>query len=153
MVKTPIKYIRTFTKYPLNSITFHPEAVSSLNAKLALAYLKHKRVPYGIAIKPHTDVNKYVHVLKHCSYVLIMGVEPGFGGQSFMPITIENLKKVNDIKKLYNPNLIVQLDGGVNTEVLKQTLPLVDHYIIGTFLIKNLDNAKIINELFMLINS
>jgi ribulose-phosphate 3-epimerase len=81
-----------------------------------------------------------------------MGVEPGFGGQNFMPLALENLKKVSEIKSKFNPNLIVQLDGGVNIDVIKQTLAFVDHYIIGTFLMKNLDDTKIINELLTLIN-
>jgi ribulose-phosphate 3-epimerase len=148
MVRHPLKYIRRFIKYPLNSITFHPEAVSSLTTKLITKYLKAKKIPYGVAIKPDTNIDKYAAVIKHCDYVLIMGVQPGFGGQSFLQAALENLIKVNKIKKAFNENLIVQLDGGVNLDVIDKTLPYVNHYIIGTFLINNINHPETMKQLF-----
>jgi ribulose-phosphate 3-epimerase len=148
MVSRPLKYIRRFIKYPLNSITFHPEAVSRLSTKIIIEFLKLHKIPYGIALKPDTNIAKYSHILKHCNYVLIMGVQPGFGGQSFIKSSLENLIYVNKIKEKYNEKLIIQLDGGVNIDVIKQTFPYVNHYIIGTFLMNNLNNTEIINQLF-----
>jgi ribulose-phosphate 3-epimerase len=151
MVQRPLKYIKRFIKYPLHSITFHPEAVSSLTIKLVIKYLKAKKIPYGVAIKPDTNINKYISIIKQCNYVLIMGVQPGFGGQSFLSASLENLISANKIKKTFNENLIIQLDGGVNLDVIDKTLPYVNHYIIGTFLINNFDHPEIIKQLFNII--
>jgi ribulose-phosphate 3-epimerase len=148
MVQQPLKYIQRFIKYPLNSITFHPEAVATSEAEIVIKFLKSNHIRYGIALKPDTKIDQYLHILKDCDYVLIMGVQPGFGGQSFLKSSLNNLIYVNKIKEKFNQKLIIQLDGGVNPDVIKQTLPYVNHYIIGTFLIKNINNAEVIKQLF-----
>ena len=74
-----------------------------------------------------------------------MGVEPGFGGQQFMKeITLNNLELINKIKKEYNPKLVVQLDGGVNFDVIKLTSKYVDNFISGSFLIKQKDPKAVV---------
>jgi ribulose-phosphate 3-epimerase len=75
-----------------------------------------------------------------------MGVQPGMGGQSFMTSAMENLIKVYEIKKTLNPNLIIQLDGGVNPRVISQTAKYVDHFVVGSYLMK-LDNKKSLIEI------
>jgi ribulose-phosphate 3-epimerase len=77
MVKKPLSYIRRFIKYPINSITFHPEAIGYTKARALIYYLKMKRIPCGLAIKPHTNISKYMKLLKICNYVLVMSVQPG----------------------------------------------------------------------------
>jgi ribulose-phosphate 3-epimerase len=72
-----------------------------------------------------------------------MSVTPGKGGQSFIPTTINNLQKAKKIKDLYNPSLIIQLDGGVNFEVMQITKDYVDHFVIGSFLMKQ-QNKKVV---------
>jgi ribulose-phosphate 3-epimerase len=66
-----------------------------------------------------------------------MGVEPGFGGQKFLKdLTLINLKLINEIKNKINPNLIIELDGGVNFDVVKLTSKYVNTYVSGSFLLK-----------------
>jgi ribulose-phosphate 3-epimerase len=72
-----------------------------------------------------------------------MSVEPGKGGQAFLPEAINNLQKVKRIKDQYNPRLIIQLDGGVNLDVMKLTKDYVDHFVIGSFLMKQ-SNKKVV---------
>ena len=99
----------------------------------------------GLAFKPHTDLNHYINLIKKCDYVTIMGVEPGFGGQQFMrDITLKNLVLISKIKKEHNRNLIIQLDGGVNSEVIKLTSKYVDNFVSGSFLIKQKDPKSIV---------
>ena len=124
MVMKPIKWFKEFIVYPFSTLTFQPEP---------------------LAFKPHTDLNKYVSLIKKCDYVTIMGVEPGFGGQQFMKeITLNNLELINKIKKEYNPKLVVQLDGGVNFDVIKLTSKYVDNFISGSFLIKQKDPKAVV---------
>lgn len=134
MVHKPLSYIRRFVKYPINSITFHPEAVSSFSARSLIYYMKIRRIPCGLAIKPTTNISKYMALLKICDYVLIMGVQPGIGGQKFTPECLENLKKARAVKDIFNKKLIVQLDGGVTPDVIALTETYVDQYIMGSYL-------------------
>lgn len=142
MVQHPLKYIKRFLLHPCNCIIFHPECTNKLFASYLLNKIKKANVKCGLAFKPQTDLNKYKKLIKKCDYVTIMGVNPGFGGQKFMENeTMNNLKIINEIKKELNPNLIIQLDGGVNFEVVKKTAKYVDNFISGSFLIK-LENPK-----------
>jgi ribulose-phosphate 3-epimerase len=102
--------------------------------------LSKHHIPYGLAIHPYSDPDRYQAILKTCDYVLVMGVIPGKGGQAFIPQTIANLIKVKKIKTDFNPKLIIQLDGGVNDQIMQQTANYVDHFIIGTFLMHNPQN-------------
>jgi len=99
-----------------------------------------------LAFKPSTNIDKYKKLIKHCDYITIMGVNPGFGGQKFLSETIDNLKKIYCFKKEINPNLIIQLDGGVNFDVMKVTAKYVDHFISGSFLFKYPHSKKEIVE-------
>jgi ribulose-phosphate 3-epimerase len=146
MVQNPFSYIRKFSKFPINSITFHPEAVSLITTRTLIYYMKMKHIPCGLAIKPHTNISKYVHLLKICDYVLIMSVQPGMGGQSFLPESMENLKKARAVKDIFNKKLIIQLDGGVNLDVISLTESYVDQYIMGSYLMKQTNVAAFLQK-------
>ncbi len=145
MVKRPRKWINMFINYPSKAIVFHPEPILKFFSWYLLKKIKRSGRLVGLAFKPNTDISKYHKLLKICDLVTIMGVEPGFGGQKFLgEKIIKNLKYINDIKKSTNKCLIIQLDGGVNFDVIKQTYKYVDHFISGSFLIKqkNINNFK-----------
>lgn len=145
MVMKPIKWFKKFAVYPFSTLTFQPEPVSKLTASILLRKIKKSNRMCGLAFKPHTDLNHYINLIKKCDYVTIMGVEPGFGGQQFMrDITLKNLALINKIKKGHNQNLIIQLDGGVNSEVIKLTSKYVDNFVSGSFLIKQKDPKSIV---------
>lgn len=76
-----------------------------------------------------------------------MSVEPGKGGQPFIESVMKNIEYVNDFKNKYNKNLIMQLDGGVNVDVINKTKGLIDNYVSGSFLMKQ-ENKKIIFDIF-----
>jgi ribulose-phosphate 3-epimerase len=76
-----------------------------------------------------------------------MSVVPGKGGQTFMSESIDNLVKVKNIKDSFNNKLIIQLDGGVNFEVMQKTKKYVDHFIIGSFLMKQEDKKTVFDFL------
>jgi ribulose-phosphate 3-epimerase len=127
----------------MNACTFHPEIVDNSICEQAFQILKTHGVKYGIALKTNIDANQYINLLKACDYVSVMSVVPGKGGQSFMPEVMDNLKKVKKIKTELNPRLIIQLDGGVNFDVMRLTKEFVDHYVIGSFLMKQ-TNKKVV---------
>lgn len=137
MVNRPRKYFNHFCTFPFNNLSFQPEQISKFNALLLLKKIRKNGRKCGLAFKPDTNLLKYKRLIKHCDFVTIMGVEPGFGGQEFLKdITLKNLRTINDIKKEINPNLIIELDGGVNFDVIKLTSKYVDTYVSGSFLLK-----------------
>ena len=145
MVMRPIKWFNEFAIFPFNVLTFQPESVSKLTASFLLNKIRKNHRKCGLAFKPHTDLKEYIKLIKKCDYVTIMGVEPGFGGQAFMKdITLKNLELINKIKKEHNPKLIIQLDGGVNLDVIKLTSKYVDNFISGSFLIKQKDPKTVV---------
>lgn len=146
MVMDPMKYSKNFLKYPLNAITFHPEPISMIKAWRTIKYIQNKGKKAGLAFKPQTNLLKYKFLIKKCDIVTIMGVEPGRGGQPFLEKkTLENLKKIQSIKEKFNKKLIIQLDGGVNYDVVPKTFKNVDNYISGSFLIKEKDPVNFLN--------
>lgn len=137
MVNNPWKYFNHFCVFPFDSLSFQPEPIAKLNAFLLLKKIRRNGRKCGLAFRPKTNLLKYKRLIKHCDFVTIMGVEPGFGGQKFLKdLTLKNLKLINEIKNKINPNLIVELDGGVNFDVVKLTSKYVNIYVSGSFLLK-----------------
>lgn len=137
MVADPWKWVSEFLHYPNNAITFHPEPITKLSTYFLIKKIQKAKRLAGLAFRPQTDLTKYKGLLKRSDIVTIMGVNPGFGGQKFMNnITLKNLKLINEIKQKHNPKLIIQLDGGVNYDVMKLTKNYVDNFISGSFLVK-----------------
>ncbi|MDE6476829.1 MAG: hypothetical protein K2L48_01315 [Mycoplasmoidaceae bacterium] len=127
MVEKPRECIEKFIPYKgIKAITFHAEPIDEKETLDLFRFIRNHNILAGIALKPDTDISKYQDILRQSDLITVMGVQPGFGGQKFMPITIDNLKKFNKIKNELNSRLIIQLDGGVNFEVLKQTYHYVD---------------------------
>ncbi len=149
MVEQPREWIKRFISFKgIKAITFHPEPINKKETLDLLKFIKDNKILAGIALKPDTNIFEYQDVLKECDLVTVMGVQPGFGGQKFMPITIDNLKIFAEIKNKLNPKLIIQLDGGVNFDVLKQTYHHVDWFVSGSFLMKYNGNKKDIIDYF-----
>ncbi|MCF0227473.1 MAG: ribulose-phosphate 3-epimerase [Malacoplasma sp.] len=146
MVKKPMKYVKQFLTYPLNAITFHPEPVSLFCAKRVLKRIRSAHVLAGIAIKPKTNIEQYRDLIPFCDLITVMGVEPGYGGQPFMgEIVIQQINAIVKLKNELNPNLIIQLDGGVNYEVMEATKEHVNNFISGSFLMKQDDKKKVVD--------
>jgi len=117
MVENPKDYVGAFIKNGADHITFHAEAVPGIEERTELiAMIQNSGCTAGIAIKPDTPVSNIDDVLGQVDLVLIMSVEPGFGGQKFMP---EVLNKVQEIKEEW-PELMIEIDGGINLKNAKQ---------------------------------
>lgn len=109
MIESPQNFVKEFIEAGANIITFHYEAVQDVSSVIRL--IKSFGVKAGLSIKPKTRVNEILPFLKELDLILVMTVEPGFGGQSFMH---DCAQKIAEIKQNASENLIIQVDGGIN---------------------------------------
>ena len=114
MIVQPERYISTFKQIGTDILTIHYEASTHLHRTLQA--IKAEGMKAGVALNPHTPVSVLEDVLADLDLVLIMSVNPGFGGQKFIENTYRKVEKLAQMKAELNPNLIIEIDGGVNTE-------------------------------------
>ena len=144
MISDPFKYAPEFIKAGADYVTFHYEACANDKEVFQVIDLIHDYgAKAGLSIKPGTPVTKIVPFLYSLDLVLIMSVEPGFGGQSFMP---EQLSKVVYLRDYMNQNNIknclIEIDGGINAETGKLArMAGVDVLVAGSYIF-NSDNVK-----------
>ncbi|CCV63985.1 Ribulose-phosphate 3-epimerase [Alteracholeplasma palmae J233] len=113
MVLDPLKWIDGFTFSNTEYITVHYE---SNNLDETIKKIKQNKVKVGISIKPETDKEVLLPYLKDIDLVLVMSVEPGFGGQKFMASSLDKMQYFSELKKKNNYNYEIEVDGGVNLE-------------------------------------
>lgn len=116
MVSNPEAHIDNFAAAGCDIITIHAEVAPHLH-KL-IAQIKSHGIKAGVALNPSTPVEMIKWVINDVDMVLIMSVNPGFGGQSFIPTVVE---KIREVKKL-NPNILIQVDGGINDKTAQLVL-------------------------------
>jgi ribulose-phosphate 3-epimerase len=118
MVQNPDQYISAFATAGADMISIHAETCNHLNRSVQLL-IENKVIP-GVALNPSTPIGTLKWVMPQLKYVLIMSVNPGFGGQSFIPTTLE---KINELKQLIirkKYDIEIQVDGGVNINTVKE---------------------------------
>ena len=143
MIENPIKYIDAFVEAGADLITFHYEATKDKTLETIEKILS-KNVKIGIWIKPKTSVEEIKEYIKYVDMVLIMTVEPGFGGQKFME---DCAQKITEIKKI-NKNVLVQIDGGINDKTAKICRDLgADSLVAGSYIYGASDIKKAIESL------
>lgn len=118
MINEPIRYIKEFAQCGADGITVHAEACQDLEA--TLKKIKEQKVKCAVAINPDTQIEKIESVLHMVDMVLIMSVFPGFGGQKFITDSIEKLKKLDRMRTEKNLDFIIEVDGGVNADNVKE---------------------------------
>ena len=144
MIENPEKYVEPFVKAGADIITFHYEAAGEKSREI-LKMIKSFGVKAGISIKPKTSPDKIFNLLTTADMVLVMTVEPGFGGQSFMPDCAE---KIPYIKKNSPQNMIIQVDGGINAETAKVCTRLgANSLVAGSYVYKSDDIKTAIDSL------
>ena len=112
MISPVDKYIKEFSKAGADIITFHPEATSNVSETIKL--IKKERKKVGISLKPKSSIDLIKDHLNNIDLVLIMSVEPGFGGQKFMPEVIDKLKNIKKIISEKKLNIDLEIDGCIN---------------------------------------
>ena len=142
MIENPLNYISDFVNAGADIISFHIECKSDIQETVNA--IKKGGVKPAIAIKPGTPIEKIYPYLDDLYMVLIMTVEPGFGGQKFMA---DMMDKVKTLKKK-KPELLVQVDGGINLDTIKQAADAgVDICVAGTSVFKPKDAKQAILDL------
>lgn len=130
MIIDPINYIDHFVKAGSDLITFHFEANS--NPLEVIDLIKKQNVKAGISINPGTKVSEILHLVKDIDLILIMSVEPGFGGQSYKPETGEKIKELIEYRKEFNLDFQIQVDGGINETTIENVRD-VDVVVAGSY--------------------
>ena len=119
MIDRPIRYIEQYINAGADYLTIHVEADTEENTLLALEKIKSLGVKCGLSIKPNTPVSAIEKYLDKLDLVLVMTVEPGFGGQSFMANMMPKLKELSEKLAVVNPACHIQVDGGVDLNTYK----------------------------------
>lgn len=114
MVDNPVYFAKVFKEAGADLITFHYEACNSEQIKEICTYLKDNNVKVGISIKPKTPVHVLKDIIKDFDLVLIMSVEPGFGGQKFDESSLDKIKYLRNLIDSQGYNCLIQVDGGIN---------------------------------------
>ncbi|TPR13981.1 ribulose-phosphate 3-epimerase [Apilactobacillus timberlakei] len=117
MVRNPERYVDEFADNGADLIGVHVEATPHIHR--ALQMIKNKGIKAEVVINPGTPVESIKPVLYMVDQVLVMTVNPGFGGQKFLPETVKKIKQLNDLKKSEGYSFDIEIDGGVNNETVK----------------------------------
>ena len=114
MIAPVDNFIKDFAEAGADIITFHPEATQNISKTIEL--IKNEKKKVGISLKPKSEINLIEEYLDKVDLVLIMSVEPGFGGQKFMPETLEKTKELRKIITDKKLKIDIEIDGGINFE-------------------------------------
>ena len=114
MISDPLRYVDSFIKAGADIVTFHYEAVN--NPLAVFKAIKEREIPCGIAISPKTSVEAVLPYVSMTDMILVMTVEPGFGGQSFMPECLDKVRVLRRQAIKMGIDLNIEVDGGINAE-------------------------------------
>ena len=146
MVENPDLFVEPLVEAGADSLTVHFEASKHLYK--TIRYIKSFGVKAGVALNPSTPISLLEHILPMLNRVLIMSVEPGFGGQEFIPFSLDKIKALNKIKKENGYDFDIQVDGGINIKNINDVVNAgVNEVVIGSSLFKgsieeNIKNFK-----------
>ena len=148
MIDTPIKYAENFCKAGADYLTIHVEADTPENIKKTLELIRSLGVKPGIVVKPKTPAEAIAEYLPMVDLVLVMTVEPGFGGQKFMADMMPKLKQLRAMLDEVNPSCHLEVDGGVDLvtgEVCKENG--ADVLVAGSAYFKAIDKANFVKQI------
>ncbi|HBU78439.1 MAG TPA: ribulose-phosphate 3-epimerase [Muricauda sp.] len=146
MIVDPDRYIKTFGDLGVDHLTVHYEACPHLHRTLQA--IKAEGMKAGVAINPHTSIKLLEDTIQDIDIVIVMSVNPGFGGQSFIENTYQKIADLKELINRKNASTLIEIDGGVNADNAKK---LVDHgadvLVAGSFVFKSPDPAETIKKL------
>mgnify|MGYP003300511542 CR=1 FL=1 len=122
MISPVDNFIKDFADAGSDIITFHPEATQDVSKTIDL--IKNEKKKVGISLKPKSKIDLIENYLSEIDLVLIMSVEPGFGGQTFIPSTIQKISEINEylLKQKIRDKIMIQVDGGIKLDNFKDVL-------------------------------
>ena len=141
MVDNPEIYINELQNKNIEYITIHIEINKDIDR--LINEIKSYGYKVGLSIKPNTNISTIIPYLDKIDLVLIMSVEPGFGGQEFIPSTLEKAKQLRKINK----SIIIEMDGGIKDTNINQLKNIIDIAVVGSYITKKEDYNQAINNL------
>mgnify|MGYP003295326974 CR=1 FL=1 len=132
MVNDVEEYVDNFKNINPKFITFHIEVGNTLEL---INYVKNKNIKVGLAINPTTDLSEIIPYLNYIDLVLVMSVNPGYGGQKFITDSVTKIEKLYKYRKENNLNFLISVDGGINDETVK-LVSKCDMVVSGSFVTK-----------------
>jgi ribulose-phosphate 3-epimerase len=146
MIQEPDKYIDAFVEAGADMITVHYEVCDHLHR--TIEYIKRHGIMAGVVLNPATSLYNIEPVLEYVDMVLLMSVNPGFGGQSFIEQTYTRLQELADIREANNHSFLIQVDGGVNLKNIKKVADAgADVLVAGSSVFKAKDIPARVKEL------
>jgi len=146
MVKPVDTMIVDFAKAGASIITFHPEASEHIDRSLQL--IKDHGCKAGLVLNPATSLEILKHVMDKLDVVLLMSVNPGFGGQSFIPHTLEKLREVKALIKASGRDIRLQVDGGVKVDNIKEIAEAgADMFVAGSAIFNQPDYKVVMDQM------
>ena len=146
MIVNPERYIEAFSNAGADLITFHIEATEDSNKVINMIH--EKGLKAGISLRPKTEVEALIPYLDKVELVLVMSVEPGFGGQEFDPSAIEKIKWLKEYKMTHNLNYEIEVDGGINDITGKLCKDAgADVLVSGSYIFKAVNRKEKIESL------
>ncbi len=149
MVKDVKSYIDSFIPYNPNIITFHLEACKDKKEVLdMIKYIKDNNIKVGLSIKPNTKVEEILEFLPYIHLVLVMTVEPGYGGQKLIEETISKVKEIKEYIDEKNIDIDIEVDGGITLENKKQLIEAgANIIVVGSTIINANDFKEVIDKI------
>ncbi|MBD1135508.1 ribulose-phosphate 3-epimerase [Pelagibacterales bacterium SAG-MED47] len=138
MISPVHKYIQAYSDAGADIITIHPEATKDLD--LSISEIKRLNKKVGISLNPETKVDVIINHLNKIDLVLIMSVNPGFGGQKFMPEVLDKIKRLKEVQEKQRLDFDIEIDGGINFDNSKKAIEAGANILVsGTTIFKSND--------------
>jgi ribulose-phosphate 3-epimerase len=145
MIVNPDKYIDEFVAAGAAYLTVHYEACTHLNR--TIQYIKSKGIKAGVALNPHTPVSVLEEIITEVDMVLIMSVNPGFGGQKIIPTSLEKVRKLKVLIDSKKSSALIQIDGGIDLNNFKEYENAgVDSFVAGSAIFRTSDPMQTISN-------
>lgn len=146
MIQNPDDYISTFKDLGVDILTVHYEACTHLHRTIQA--IKQAGMKAGVALNPHTPVSHLTDIIADLDLVLIMSVNPGFGGQKFIPNALNKVRETKELAISKGVELIIEVDGGVNLETGKQLVEAgANALVAGSFVFNSSNPSETIAKL------
>ena len=154
MVSNPFDMLLPFIKAGANGISFHIEATESrftFPPKILINTIKKNNLKCGLALKPKTPFSIIKKYLEYIDYIVVMSVEPGFGGQSFIPSTLDKISEIDNYlnQNKIRDNILIQVDGGIKLENYKSVIESgADILVAGSQVFQSENPTETINQMY-----
>lgn len=146
MVENNTFFVDLFAPLNPGYITFHME--EEKNPHRLVQYIRELGIKPGVVLNPHTPAEAVEYLLQDLDMVLVMSVNPGFGGQKFIPNVVEKIKRLKALRDRINPNCLIEIDGGVNEQNIEMLRDAgVDVCVAGSYVFKHESYETAINNL------